>query len=160
MNNEDAPRGAPYQGRRPYPSKFQDNRAGSGENRYNQGENRYGQNSNYSSFGYNKGTNPSYSAGQQHAHKKIDRFHREPVNYSEKLVKQNDLIIKLLKEIRDRLPAPPVSETPEAESGAMNQNARTDEPESMAAPQNEIAAVTPEDAADQDEVGDSPGNSL
>jgi hypothetical protein len=160
MNNEDAPRGAPYQGRRPYPSKFQDNRTGSSENRFGQGENRYGQNSNYSSYGYNKGSNPSYSAGQQHPHKKIDRFHREPVNYSEKLVKQNDLIIKLLKEIRDRLPPSAVSETPEIENGAMNQNARPEALESIAAPQDESAAVAPEEAADQDEIGDSPGNSL
>jgi hypothetical protein len=158
MNNEDAPRGAPYQqGRRPYPSKFQENRFGSQENRYGQGENRYGQSP---SYGYNKGGSAPYAAGQQHPHKKVDRFRREPVNYSEKLVRQNDLIIKLLKEIRDRLPAPEV--IPGAETGgeATIQNASADVAESGDLPRDEAASAAGDDAEDQDAEEESPGNSL
>jgi hypothetical protein len=161
MNNEDAPRGTPYQqGRRPYPSKYQDNnRYGSNENRYNTGENRYGSNSNYNANGYNKSSNAGYNAGQ-HQHKKIDRFRRDPVNYTEKLMKQNDLIIKLLKEIRDRLPAPAVLPGAEAESETSILNGRLEEAERTDLPQDEAVATACDEAVDHDMVDESPGNSL
>ncbi len=158
MNNEDVPRGTPYQqGRRPYPSKYQDNRYGSNENRYNTGDNRYGSNPNYNAYGYNKNTNPGFSTGQ-YQHKKIDRFRRDPVNYTEKLVRQNDLIIRLLKEIRDRLPAP--ATIPGAEPEAAILNNRFEEADQAELPQEEAPSPSGEEATDQDVADASPGNSL
>ena len=40
---------------------------------------------------------------QQHPRRRIDRYKRETMNLSDKLIKQNDIIIRLLKEIRDGL---------------------------------------------------------
>jgi hypothetical protein len=66
---------------------------------------------NYSpSTSYNYGHHGGYNAMQQHPRRRADRFKRETINQSDKLVKQNDLIIRLLKEIRDRLPPPPNQE--------------------------------------------------
>jgi hypothetical protein len=66
---------------------------------------------NYSpSTSYNYGHHGGYSGMQQHPRRRADRFKRETINQSDKLVKQNDLIIRLLKEIRDRLPPPPFQE--------------------------------------------------
>jgi len=48
-----------------------------------------------------------YGGMQQHPRRRADRFKRESINLNDKVVKQNDIIIRLLKEIRDRLPPPP-----------------------------------------------------
>jgi hypothetical protein len=160
MNNEDTPRGTPYQqGRRPYPSKYQDNRYGSNENRYNAGENRFGSNSNHNAYGYNKNSNSGYTTGQ-HQHKKIDRFHRDPVNFSEKLVRQNDLIIKLLKEKRDRLPAPDALPAAEAENEATILNGQFEETERTDLSQDGSGATSSDEAETRDVADESPGNSL
>jgi hypothetical protein len=162
MNNEDASRGTPYQqGRRPYPSKYQDNRYGYGsnENRYNAGENRYSSNSNYNTYGYNKNSNTGYSAGQ-HQHKKIDRFRRDPVNYTEKLMRQNDLIIKLLKEIRDRLPPPAILPGIEDENEETVQNGRFEEAERIGLPPADAGPISDDEAEDHEMIDKSPGNSL
>jgi hypothetical protein len=92
MTNDDVPRGMSYpQGRKPVPP-----------------------NSRYSpspSYNYNYNTNSSFPSQQQHLRRKMDRFKRDGGNGNgnERLMRQNDLIIRLLKEIRDRLPPPPVS---------------------------------------------------
>jgi hypothetical protein len=66
---------------------------------------------NYSpSTSYNYGHQGGYNGMQQHPRRRADRFKRESINQSDRLVKQNDLIIRLLKEIRDRLPPPPYQE--------------------------------------------------
>jgi hypothetical protein len=52
-----------------------------------------------------------YSNMQQHPRRRADRFKRESLNLNDKVVKQNDMIIRLLKEIRDRLPLPPAQES-------------------------------------------------
>jgi hypothetical protein len=62
---------------------------------------------------YSPSTSYNYSPasgfnGGQHPRRRNDRFKRESLNMSDRTVKQNDLIIRLLKEIRDRLPPPPV----------------------------------------------------
>jgi hypothetical protein len=165
MNNEDTPRSTPpYQpGRRPYPSKYQENRYSAGENRFNAaGENRFASGATQSrgSYGYNKPSAPGYAAGGQHQNKKPDRFHREPVNYSEKLTRQNDVIIKLLKEIRDRLPAPPVVAGAEPEVESAIQNALPEAAVSADLPQEPASAPVNESAIDQDADEDSPGNTL
>jgi hypothetical protein len=55
-------------------------------------------------FNYSPGT--GFTGGQQHPRHRNDRFKRESPNMSDRIVKQNDIIIRLLKEIRDRLPGP------------------------------------------------------
>jgi hypothetical protein len=93
MNSDETPRGMPYQqGRKPIPSKYQDN--------------RYSPSSNY-----NYNSNNSFPSSQ-HPRRRFDRFKRDPTgnsNNNDRLMRQNDLIIRLLKEIRDRLPPPAVS---------------------------------------------------
>jgi hypothetical protein len=55
-------------------------------------------------FNYSPGT--GINGGQQHPRHRNDRFKRESPGMSDRIVKQNDIIIRLLKEIRDKLPAP------------------------------------------------------
>ena len=56
-------------------------------------------------------TQPSgnHSGNEQphHPRRRTDRFRRETFNIQDKVVKQNDIMIRLLKEIRDRLPPLP-----------------------------------------------------
>jgi hypothetical protein len=81
FNSRSKPMGAP---------KYQDNK-----------------NQNYTpsmSFGHQ---GAGYNAMNQQPRRRTDRFKREALNYNERIVHQNDIIIRLLKEIRDRLPPPP-----------------------------------------------------
>ena len=55
-------------------------------------------------FNYSPGT--GFTGGQQHPRHRNDRFKRESPSMTDRIVKQNDIIIRLLKEIRDRLPGP------------------------------------------------------
>jgi hypothetical protein len=65
---------------------------------------------NYSpSASYNYSPGAGYN-GIQHPRRRTDRFKRESLNQNDRVVKQNDIIIRLLKEIRDRLPPPPFQE--------------------------------------------------
>lgn len=97
LNNDEVPRAVPPQpGRRPAPTRLQDSRFSSPSSTYNYN----------STAGYNQGNGFS---GQQHPRRRIDRFKRESINYNDRMIRQNDSIIRLLKEIRDRLPAPPAS---------------------------------------------------
>lgn len=91
MNSDDVPRGLPYQqGRKSIPPKYQDNRYSPSAN-------------------YNYNSNGGFPPQQQYQRRRIDnRFKKDNVNYNERIMRQNDLIIRLLKEIRDRLPSPPV----------------------------------------------------
>ena len=84
----------------------------------NAGNNYSGRKQSVHKYGDNKGKNYSPSASynyqnsqgrgqgqgyQQHPRRRIDRYKRENFNFSDKLIKQNDIIIRLLKEIRDGL---------------------------------------------------------
>jgi hypothetical protein len=110
LNNEEDPRGVPPQpGRRPAPPRFQDNRFSSPSSTYNYNSNA----------GYNQNNG---FGGQQHPRRRIDRFKRETINYSDRIIRQNDSIIRLLKEIRDRLPAPPASAVAANEPDQIVQN--------------------------------------
>lgn len=101
MSSDESSRGMLNQpNRRPMISKFSEK-----NHMYNSG-------SNYNSYGnssYNNGNSNNFNA--QHPRRRTDRFKRETLNLSEKLIKQNDIIIRLLKEIRDRLPRPAFEET-------------------------------------------------
>jgi hypothetical protein len=67
-------------------------------------------NPNYSpSISYNYSPQTGYNGNtQMHSRRRNnnDRFRREPTNSNERVIRQNDIIIRLLKEIRDRLPEP------------------------------------------------------
>lgn len=119
MNNDDS-RGNynSYQHRKPNPHK----------NSYSPSANYYGNN------GYN---NQQHSQNSQHPQQQQRR--RPPnkgnFNNNDRLIKQNDIIISLLKEIRDRLPAPSVSENPitkvdECNTAKVN-NEQTSTPENI-----------------------------
>jgi|WetSurMetagenome_2_1015567.scaffolds.fasta_scaffold00017_55 hypothetical protein len=71
---------------------------------------------------YSPSTSYNYSpasgfVGGQHPRRRNENFKRGSLNVSEKLVKQNDMIIRLLKEIRDRLPPPPAEDVKPDDAG-------------------------------------------
>jgi hypothetical protein len=74
-------------------------------------------NPNYSpSISYNYSPQSSYNgSSQMHPRRRNDRFRRDPVNSNDRIIRQNDIIIRLLKEIRDRLPAPQYAEHSEGD---------------------------------------------
>lgn len=71
-----------------------------------------------SSFNFNYGNNSQYNgnhqSSQQHHPRKRPGF-KGNSNRDDRLIKQNDTIIRLLREIRDRLPAPVKEENPVAD---------------------------------------------
>lgn len=87
---------------------------------------------------------------QQHPRRRNDRYRRESMNTSEKLVRQNESIIKLLREIRDRMPKP--EETPPNREGAVTPGDRPSRHEgksSYDAPQEAPAESEQEDVVEQ-----------
>jgi len=144
MNSDETPRGMPYQqGRKPIPSKYQDS--------------RYSPSSNY-----NYNSNNSFPSSQ-HPRRRFDRFKRDTTgnNNNDRLMRQNDLIIRLLKEIRDRLPPPavPASYNGGDAAEAARQNGPTEEMERADALVQEPQASAPE-AGNQAITTDSAGETL
>ena len=95
------------------------------------------------SFNYqnNRGQGQGY---QQNPRRRIDRFKRESINVNDKLIKQNDIIIKLLKEIRDSL----TGSSPIVADGE-NKEIKGYEKTSMSAEnENETAIEAPEPTED------------
>jgi hypothetical protein len=74
-------------------------------NRRPQGGKYHGNYSPSTSYNYSPGGGGGGYQGQM-PRRRADRFKREVINGSDRQLRQNDIIIKLLKEIRDRLPAP------------------------------------------------------
>ncbi len=88
---------------------------------------------NYSpSTSYNYSPATGFNGGQQHPRRRNDRFKRETLNLTDRVVKQNDVIIRLLKEIRDRLPPPPVSDVKAVETVEAGESDIVDEDENAA----------------------------
>jgi len=82
-----------------------------GSNYRKQGAPDYSDNKgkNYSpsaSYNYTKSGRGGGQSYQQHPRRRIDRYKRESYNSNDKLIKQNDIIIRILKEIRDKLIGP------------------------------------------------------
>jgi hypothetical protein len=100
---------------------------------------RYDNNANYSpstSFRRNNSGTGSYQGHNQQPRRRTDRFKRESLNHTDKLLRQNDIIISLLREIRDRLPPNPdiQQEYKESDSGIVDEKSDSDcENESSAA---------------------------
>jgi hypothetical protein len=68
---------------------------------------------NYSpSTSYNYSPATGFNGGQQHPRRRNDHFKRDTSNMSDRIAKQNDIIIRVLKEIRDRLPPPATQALP------------------------------------------------
>ncbi|NLP03255.1 MAG: hypothetical protein GX089_12225 [Fibrobacter sp.] len=115
----------------------------------------YNSNPNYNSYGnssYNGNSNSGFSS--QHPRRRTDRFRRESINLNEKLIKQNDVIIRLLKEIRDRLPKPPVEESVNLEVQDQVHAGNDQQDESIAVAEDNQGSINFE----QDEEMFSPGN--
>lgn len=85
--------GSNYSGRKQSGQKYSENR---GKNYSPSTSYNYGRSQNGHGWGQGQGY-------QQHPRRRIDRYKRESINFNDRLIKQNDIIIKLLKEIRDRL---------------------------------------------------------
>ena len=112
---------------------YDDAQKGNGNRRrFSEGRGNYSPSSNYH-FNANGGNYQGHH--QQHPRRRSDRYRRESLNSSDRLVKQNDIIIKLLKEIRDRLP-PVDSGKPQGASRNTSDNA-TNESSAPAAKQAE-----------------------
>lgn len=135
MNSDESSRGmSNHYARKPMPTKYSDKNHtfGPGQN-YSYGNQPYNGNSHYnggSNF-YNNGHN-----GPQNQRRRPDRFKRDNYNYNERLIKQNDIIIRLLKEIRDRLPAPAQSEENQYYDDEQEQRI---EPQESSSQDNEIS---------------------
>jgi hypothetical protein len=123
--------------------------------------NRYGNSGGYN-YGYNSQNQGGYNNGQQHPRRRTDRFKRESINMNDKITRQNDIIIRLLKEIRDRLPPPPSVTTDGAEPLMhQEQTPREQQPEMLLAqnePQESIPEALIEHAPEEDDSEPDPHN--
>jgi hypothetical protein len=109
--------------------------------------NRYGNSG--GGFNYNYNQSNSFNGQQQHPRRRTDRFKRESLNTNDKIFRQNDIIIRLLKEIRDRLPPPPPGATDTEITATSEQGSQ------------EIQSEAPQDQVIQQELTDDaaePGN--
>ena len=134
----------------------------------NTGSNYSGRKQSVHKYGDNKGKNYSPSASynyqnsqgrgqgqgyQQHPRRRIDRYKRENMNFSDKLVKQNDIIIRLLKEIRDNLAG---ATPPAVEATEVNEPEKTSIPiETSQEKPAEIPVATEEEKKPEPETTDS-----
>jgi hypothetical protein len=127
--------------------------------------NRYSNSGGYNYSYNNQSQNQNqggYNGGQQHPRRRTDRFKRESLNVNDKIAHQNDIIIRLLKEIRDRLPPPPAVATEGGEPGLpQEQNAGEQQPEMLLAqngPQESVPEVSAEHAPEEDDSEPDPNN--
>ncbi len=120
------------------------------------------------SFNYQNGqqSRPHDQGYQQHPRRRIDRYKRETIHYSEKLIKQNDIIIRLLKEIRNGLAGTPQNfseiETHEVQDsrpdGAVHEDLEHKEPAYLPAEDEkdyESAQKAVDDSAEQPAVAET-----
>ncbi len=159
MNSDELSRGTNnHYTRKPIPSKYNDkshNAYGSGQN-YSYGNQSFNGNSH---FNGGNSFNNSHN-NQQNQRRRTDRFKRDNYNHNDRLAKQNDIIIRLLKEIRDRLPAPAVIETEylEDEQENLNQDQNIDSAEcnsdDQEIPEEEIEIMEPVNEEYGSEQGD------
>jgi len=114
MNSDESSRGmSNYMNRKQNPPKYGDkNHMYSPSSNFNYGNSSYNGNS-------------SFNGQQQRTHRRPG-YKRDNFNSNDRLIKQNDIIIRLLKEIRDRLPPPPMSEDDYEENIQDQRNDLTD----------------------------------
>ena len=86
--------------------------------------------SNYSpSTSYNFQNGKARNKPRNIPRRRIDRYKRESIGSYDKLIKQNDVIIRLLKEIRDRLPETPRPKSDIVEAAPEKQPVVSEQPE-------------------------------
>jgi hypothetical protein len=128
MSSDDSFRGGSHysQNRKPGMSKGQ---GYSPSMNYNYNNGNQTQHGNHGSHG-----NSSFNS-QQHQRRKSGTFKRENTGggANDRIVKQNDIIIRLLKEIRDRLPPPPVIEGESEVGGTPDETTSSDQNETVSA---------------------------
>lgn len=94
---------------------------------------------NYSpSTSYNYQNGKSRGNSRNLPRRRIDRYKRESIGSYDRLIKQNDLMIKLLKEIRDRLPEVPKTNVEKVRDTVKNHSNKTEK--------TEIQPVTPKNS--------------
>lgn len=81
-----------FTGRRHLVNKFNENKGS-----------RYSPSASYNYNNNNNGQSRSQSPNAPHQKRRIERYKRDSGNSNEKIIKQNDIIIRLLKEIRDKI---------------------------------------------------------
>ena len=157
MNSDDSSRNMHYsQNRKPGMSKTQGYSPSMNYN-YNGNQPQHGNHGNHTNHG-----NSNYG-NQQHQRRKPAPFKRDNHGANDRIVKQNDIIIRLLKEIRDRLPEPPkvesendgdlgnsvsdISETTETTDQDTETEA-TDDQQSMMEPQDQDPVAVDDDDLD------------
>ena len=131
-------------------------------------------NPNYSpSTSYNYSPQTGYNGNSQMFQRRRpgppDRFRRDAPGGNDRLLRQNDIIIRLLKEIRDRLPQPafaPATETEPAEgaleaSTGASENWEGEDPEGAhTAEKTDETTKTDSDKPDEANAVDDSGNQL
>jgi|GEM_PF-1512768 len=154
MNGDEMSRGN-QQNRRPSsPNRFDSKPSYSPSSNYN--FNSSSPSSSYGNTGYGNQQGFKKFTRQDHKFKGGGGHHS-----SDKLVKQNDQIIKLLKEIRDRLPAPPAGTVSATDTDPLDQDSQnvSAEAHSEAAEQGGEGDETDDEIDDVDgnEIGDEQG---
>jgi hypothetical protein len=133
-NSRNQSQGSNYPARKPMGQKYGD---------ANQGTYSPSSNYNYSQNGHGRNQGQNY---QQPIRRRSDRFKKDFPNNNEKLLRQNDIIIRLLKEIRDRLPEPVQKVSDDAVKNSTPENYS----EQDQAPDDSQPAVNAEVAVAQD----------
>lgn len=112
MNSDEASRGMHYSANRKSNVPKNHNYSPSANYNYNGNQSAHGSHGNHSGGHGSHGNhgNSGYGNQPQHQRRKSSHFKRDGHNVNDRLVKQNDIIIRILKEIRDRLPPPPAEE--------------------------------------------------
>ena len=114
MNSEEGSRGMSNYQRRPM-----------SHNKYEQKPTYNSPSSNYN-YNNSHSNHSGYNGQQQQPKRRVDRFKRESINFNDKVMRQNDMIISLLKEIRDRLPPLPGSAVQASGFSSQDDIERTD----------------------------------
>lgn len=141
-NSRNQSQGSSYPARKPMGQKYGD---------ANQGTYSPSSNYNYSQNGHGRNQGQNY---QQPIRRRSDRFKKDYPNNNEKLLRQNDIIIRLLKEIRDRLPEPVQKVNDDA--GVKNSAPENYSEQDQALDASHTAANT--EVAVAENVGDALGN--
>ena len=117
-------------------------------------------NPNYSpSISYNYSPQSGYNNNaQMHPRRRNDRYRRESLSSQDRVIRQNDIIIRLLKEIRDRLPAPHYSQRAEGDAPEQG-NEMQAASESWERDENAHNTIKPEKADASNQDAKNPGMS-
>ncbi|MBD3322202.1 MAG: hypothetical protein GF350_13975 [Chitinivibrionales bacterium] len=117
----------------------------------------YNPGSGHRDHSHNHNHNHSSHSQQHHPRRRGDRFKREMMQMAEKMIKQNNAVIKLLNDIRDRLPEP-VPEEPADASGIADNKQKGPQQQSSSVPKNASSDEHADKAASDRSHSDEPEN--